>query len=382
VHLIYCQLDSPPPFFCNKDRPKTPMKPAASKVQAKSFTSNMTNQTPGPLFVVGLWRSGTSLLYALLNQHPEIGLMYEDDIPLLWPLFRGKRAKRDWFERWDFWNHGPQRHKISADSVPREVPNLKAAMDFAYQNAGTPIWGAKSPNYYDRMTKLAQIYPNARFIIIWRDLRGVCGSITRAAQQPSWFTRAGMVDRTIMGCRQMKLQCEQLLQAGMPVHQINYEKLVSDPEGTMKGICDFLGITFDPNMCSLKDADRSAVFEHQHHALVNSSEIVSSQNRTEVLSQAVSNKIARYIRLWKADSQGQWPTYPLTIPDGEKPSKLEQVRDRLVYRALTMYDLAIVFVYCYAPIFLLRGYRSLKRQAKPAPARMIRESANSEKSVA
>jgi len=44
--------------------------------------------------------------------------------------------------------------------------------------------------------------------------------------------------------------------------------------------------------------------------------------------------------------------------------------------------LAIVFVYCYAPIFLLRGYRSLKREAKPAPARMIRESANSEKSVA
>ncbi|PYX45967.1 MAG: hypothetical protein DMG79_17915 [Acidobacteria bacterium] len=29
----------------------------------------------GPLFVVGMWRSGTSLLYALLNQHPEIGLM-------------------------------------------------------------------------------------------------------------------------------------------------------------------------------------------------------------------------------------------------------------------------------------------------------------------
>ena len=27
----------------------------------------------GPVFVVGMWRSGTSLLYALLNQHPQIG---------------------------------------------------------------------------------------------------------------------------------------------------------------------------------------------------------------------------------------------------------------------------------------------------------------------
>jgi len=30
-----------------------------------------------PVFVVGVFRSGTSLLYSLLNQHPEIGLMYE-----------------------------------------------------------------------------------------------------------------------------------------------------------------------------------------------------------------------------------------------------------------------------------------------------------------
>jgi len=28
----------------------------------------------GPLFVVGMWRSGTSLLYTLLNNHPRIGV--------------------------------------------------------------------------------------------------------------------------------------------------------------------------------------------------------------------------------------------------------------------------------------------------------------------
>ena len=41
----------------------------------------------GPLFVIGMWRSGTSLLYSLLNQHPQIALLYEGDLPLLRPLF-------------------------------------------------------------------------------------------------------------------------------------------------------------------------------------------------------------------------------------------------------------------------------------------------------
>ena len=56
----------------------------------------------GPLFVVGMWRSGTSLLYTLLNKHPEIGLMYEADLPLLPGLFRNSGGKQDWLERWEF----------------------------------------------------------------------------------------------------------------------------------------------------------------------------------------------------------------------------------------------------------------------------------------
>jgi hypothetical protein len=47
----------------------------------------------GPVFVVGLWRSGTSLLYRLINQHPEISLMYEGDLAVLRPLFMWPNRK-------------------------------------------------------------------------------------------------------------------------------------------------------------------------------------------------------------------------------------------------------------------------------------------------
>ena len=76
-----------------------------------------TNLNEGPVFVVGVWRSGTSLLHALLNQHPEIGLMYEAELPLLSSLFLGGRSKSDWPERWEFWNNALSRHGLDPAGI-------------------------------------------------------------------------------------------------------------------------------------------------------------------------------------------------------------------------------------------------------------------------
>src|SRR6267378_6772080 len=109
----------------------------------------------GPLFVVGMWRSGTSLFYALLNQHPQIALLYEGDLPLLWPLFLGRRAKMDWPERWEFWNSALTRHQIELRSLPRNVSGLRQACEIAWkQHSGLAIGGCKSPNYFDRLPGL------------------------------------------------------------------------------------------------------------------------------------------------------------------------------------------------------------------------------------
>lgn len=326
----------------------------------------------GPLFVVGMWRSGTSLLYALLNQHPQIALMYEGDLPVLWPLFLGGRSRPDWLARWNFWNGALQRHKLEIDHFPRTVPNLKSAMETVYRSyAGLAICGCKSPNYYRSMERIARMFPNARFIVIWRNLEDICRSTTRAAQQRSWFSRKGMAHRIILGYRQMKLQCERLATIGAQVHEIHYEELVSDPAKTMAGICRFLQIPFSPGMSSLRDADRSAIFDDHHHSMVKSAEIVSSQHRPEVLPPRRKAKIARYTNLWRDEYAGRWPVYPAG-QDGycKKPSWMEMCSDRLIYNLLRAYDTMVVFIYCFAPLTVLRKYRALKQRdvapAKPA----------------
>ncbi|HZT23644.1 MAG TPA: sulfotransferase, partial [Verrucomicrobiae bacterium] len=51
------------------------------------------------LFVAGIFRSGTSLLYALLNQHPQIALMYECDVLDFPEILSRRRLRGPWLAR-------------------------------------------------------------------------------------------------------------------------------------------------------------------------------------------------------------------------------------------------------------------------------------------
>src|SRR5579863_4345776 len=97
-----------------------------SYLEDESTDRRQVTPCDGPLFVVGMFRSGTSLLYALLNQHPQIALMYEGDLPHLQSLFWIPRDTADWLERWEFWNMALTRHKIDTSNIPDGIRDLKA----------------------------------------------------------------------------------------------------------------------------------------------------------------------------------------------------------------------------------------------------------------
>jgi hypothetical protein len=325
----------------------------------------------GPLFVVGMWRSGTSLLYALLNQHPEIALLYEGDLPLLSPLFWLPKAKSDWRERWDFWNSGLQRHQIDSARIPRTVRGVAEAMSHVgreyARRKGATIWGCKSPNYYDSMVRLNREFQGARFIVIWRDPSDICRSILRAAEYPNWFRKSGLPHRALFGYRQMKKECDQLIASGVPVHEIEYEDLVQNPASVMPGVCRFLGVAFDERMVCLEGADRSAIYGGDHHALVKSEKIVLTKQRPEVLPAALRNKVRRYVSRWQKEFKGRWPrVQPVSAEEARQPGRLERYADVLRYRTLRAMDFMIIVVFCFAPLSFLERYRNLKGDVHPA----------------
>ena len=325
------------------------------------------DSSSGPVFVVGIWRSGTSLLYTLLNQHPQLALTYESDLLLLPGLFRNGHSRSDWKQRWDFWNEGFSRHQLETKNIPDDLPDMASAMEAVGRaHAGTAIWGCKSPSYYDRLEQLASLFPNARFIIIWRDPAGTCRSIVNAAKKSTWFGKSGILVRALLGDREMKRGCDALLARGCHVHQLQYEDLVRDPAANMQAICNFLGIPFEPKMASLEGADRSAIFSADHHTLVKSEKIIADAKRPEVLPAHVLRKIQRYVNYWRRESHGAWPVYPKSTEIQEEPSALELARDAAAFRWYCFWDGVVGRVFCVAPLGMLAAYRKLKWHLQPA----------------
>jgi hypothetical protein len=182
------------------------------------------------------------------------------------PLFSRKGSKRDWLKRWEFWNSALSRHNIRTDRIPAEVPDLRTgAMAVWSQYAGDAIMGEKSPDYYDSLQEVAREFPNARFIILWRDPADICRSMIRARAGSTFFSKPGILHRALIGYSRMRREQLALQAQGVALHEVQYEELVQNPVKVMTGVSEFLGIPFDPRMASLRGADRSAIYVASHH---------------------------------------------------------------------------------------------------------------------
>ena len=328
----------------------------------ESSTTAGVSLAPGPVFVVSIWRSGASLLYSLLNKHPQVALTFEAYLWLMRSVFRKPAGYCDWAARWEFWNGALTRHGIHANQLPREVADYPAAFTAVHQayaaRKGAVIWGDESPNYYDSLLALARLFPQARFIIQWRDPSATANAIARAAQSGApYFQQRGAGLRGLMGYQVLKRGVDSLLSRGQPVCQVTYEELTSNTAKVLREVCRFLQIPYRDELADLRNADRSAIFKGAHHSMVREDKIVSTP-RPVILDQAARQKIAGYVKLWKRRYNDEWPPSVLTDADQAPPPRLPQrVGNQMAYCAVRAFDqFRYVFFAC-APMALLQSYR-------------------------
>ena len=327
-------------------------------------------RSAGPLFVIGVWRSGTSLLYALLNQHSQIALMYEGDILRLQSLFVFGRNP-NWGAKWNFWNAAIERHGLQFDADMQDAGDCRAAFASTCQQyaskRGADLWGEKSPYYYDRLIKLHSMWPTARFVVIWRHPVNILRSLRNAERSSSWNVSSSAALLALVGMERLKNDCDRLRGRGVAVHEVRYEDLTANPEMCLRRVCEFLGVAYSPRMTSLADADRSAIFDGEHHGLVKGTSIVNSEREAAALPPALEVKAARYLRRWERIFGQEWldGTTSSGSAAGE-PRLAERLSDRLGYECLRAADACVRLAFGVVPLSLWKRYRMAKQQMRRA----------------
>lgn len=251
---------------------------------------------------MGVFRSGTSLLYSLLNQHPQIALMYECDVWDFPSVGARQRFSGDWLERQEFYNQTLSRHRLIFGGKMRGLENIRTPDDL-YRCHGhskdARLWGEKSPVYAARLAQLARQYPHGSFILIWRDPVEVYRSIRVAGKKTPFFRRPGMLHRLIYHKEKMIREAGQLQRSGARILHVSYDDLVDRTEATCRTTCDFLGVPFHEEMLKLERADFSAIYQEPQHDFLRRGIIERQNHREETVAPAEAAKLRRFRSRWE-----------------------------------------------------------------------------------
>lgn len=295
------------------------------------------------VFLVGCFRSGTSLLQRLLNRHPDIALMWECDALGFLPA----RVQPGWTERLDLWNGTIQRHEIDAASLPYHASRDEAALALYRQYAsqkGARVIGEKSPYYATRLRSLARRFPLAHFVILTRDPADVLASVRKAGRSNRFFRKPWMPLRVLKDAGRLRRDLHWLRNRGHAVHHLEFENLVADSDDACTAVWKFLGVPADPASWVAPDLASIPEGDHHHHVLHSNVDPARARSGEDLLADA-------YRTFWASRFMTDRPSA------SPPPSLLELARDETSYQASRLHDQLSRFTFRNAPIPVIRGHR-------------------------
>jgi hypothetical protein len=214
-----------------------------------------------PIFIAGLERSGTSLIYAILATHSNIAMTRRTN---LWTHFYnqyGDLRQPENFERCLTMMMRYKRLLIlqpDAEALRNEFKQgepsyarLFALLEEQYaRRMGKARWGDKSLNTERYAAAIFDAYPDAKILHMLRDPRDRYASVIKR-----WKVRRGGIGAgTAMWLESVRLAQENERQFPNNYKVICYEKLVRQPEAMMQEICAFIGEIYTPAMLTMEGA--------------------------------------------------------------------------------------------------------------------------------
>ena len=209
----------------------------SSKALSKAPRSKSPNERP--VFILGMPRTGTSLLERIIGAHPGVSAGGElNALPAAWRIATPKSAPGSMFS--------PE--QIAPKAIADSANTLRAEIARVSQDAARVT--DKNPLNFFRVGLIPLIAPGARIIHTLRDPRDTCLScyFVRLHSHHAYANDLTHLGRYYQSYRRVMDHWQEALPAAgfdTPMLEVRYPDLVSDPETQTRRVIDFLGLDWN-----------------------------------------------------------------------------------------------------------------------------------------
>ena len=197
-----------------------------------------------PLFILSLPRAGSTMLQRLLAVHKDISTASEPWIllPYLYTLRKkGISAEFEYKMMVDAIDDFCLQLPNGADDYLAEIREFALRLYCKASDNGVKYFLDKTPRYHLIIEELMNLFPNGKFIFLWRNPLSVIASIIDTWREGKWEIDAYKIDLYRGLANLINAHNKYSLLAC----SVNYELLVNDPKNELARVFDYLDLHFD-----------------------------------------------------------------------------------------------------------------------------------------
>jgi len=223
------------------------------------------------IFLISQPRAGSTLLQRVLGSHSDVHTISEPWL-MLHPLYALRRQGHT-AEYNVKWAHSAMSTFVKAlpEGEQTYLAGLRRMYGYLYdcllKDTGKRLFLDKTPRYYLIMPELAQVFPDAHYIILIRNPLAVLCSILETWVKGDWYSLYNYKEDLLQAPHLLN-QAPQVLGPGCIT--IQYEQLVVNAETQVCHLCEQLSIPFEPVMIHYGQAnlpqwtfgDEKSVYQH------------------------------------------------------------------------------------------------------------------------
>lgn len=204
-----------------------------------------------PVFIVGMPRSGTTLISNMLNASSEIFFDFETHVFEVFHKWKKKGSAHSFvdfyfnihantnpnFQYLPFEKSEIERIIIESKKCNSIDKTIELICSFGSNKREIQRWGEKTPGHFKHISEMLEVFPSARVINVVRDPRDVYYSqydLIWGKKNPLSFCKLYKKNFAVLENHNSSPYFK----------SFKYEELLENPEGILESVCDFLQISY------------------------------------------------------------------------------------------------------------------------------------------